>query len=132
MRIYITHCSWKKDDSLKGTGRKVTPDELYISKRIKGFMDSCKKGSVIWAIFSDLYGVWFPHNKHELYDKHPDTVTEEEFKALLKDFDKELQKYDEIYFYRNSRFFHRLYRRIVNESRLKDKIRLFSSKYEIE
>jgi len=132
MRIYITHCSGEKDDSLKGTGRNVTPDELYISKRIKGFMDRCKKGRVNWAIFSDLYGVWLPENKHEWYDKHPDTVTEEEFKALLKDFDKKLQKYDEIYFYHNPRFFHRLYRRIVNESILKDKIKLFSSKYEIE
>ncbi len=29
MRIYITHCGAKKDDSLKGTGRRVTPDLLY-------------------------------------------------------------------------------------------------------
>ena len=26
MRIYVTHCSAKKDNSLKGTGKKVTPN----------------------------------------------------------------------------------------------------------
>ena len=131
MRIYITHCSWQKDDSLKGTGRTATPDVLYTSRRIKVFMDTCKDEGVSWAILSDLYGIWFPHIKHEWYDKSPYEVTEKEFQNLLKDFDKKLAKFDEIWFYRNPRYFHSLYRRLLNSSSLKQKIHLFSRKYEI-
>lgn len=76
MKIYITHCSAKKDDSLKNTGRKVTPDKLYIATPTQRFMNKCKEKKVNWAIFSDLYGVWFPDIEHEWYEKDPDTVTE--------------------------------------------------------
>lgn len=87
MKIYITHCSAKKDDSLKNTGRKVTPDKLYIATPTQRFMSKCKEKKVNWAIFSDLYGVWFPDIEHEWYEKDPDTVTEQEFRNLVKDFD---------------------------------------------
>ena len=45
-------------------------------------MNKCKEKKVEWAIFSDLYGIWFPSIKHEWYEKPPNTVTEEEFKKL--------------------------------------------------
>jgi hypothetical protein len=45
-----------------------------------------------------MYGVWFPHVKHAWYDKHPDTVTEDEFRELVRDFDEKLGGYDEIWF----------------------------------
>ena len=132
MRIYITYCSETKDYSLKNTGKKVTPDKLYISpRRIRPFIYECIRTNVKWAIFSDLYGVWFPHVKHEWYEKSPYEVSEGEFKLLLKDFDQKLQKYDEIWFYYNPRFFHSLYRRLLKETRLKDKIKLFSHYWEI-
>lgn len=57
MKIYIIHCSAKKDDSLKNTGRKLTPDKLYIATPTQRFMSKCKEKKVDWAIFSDLYGV---------------------------------------------------------------------------
>ena len=133
MRIYITHCSATKDDSLKNTRKKVTPDKLYISPgRIRPFIDECIRTNVKWAIFSALYGVWFPHVKHEWYEKSPYEVSGGEFKLLLKDFDQKLQNYDEIWFYYNPGRFHSLYRRLLEETRLKDKVKLFSHYWEIE
>ena len=132
MRIYIIHCSGTKDDSLKNTGKKVTPEELYTSPRIRPFLDECLKKNVKWAIFSDLYGVWFPHIKHEWYDKSPYDVSEEEYELLLKDFDQKLKSYDEIWFYYNPRYCHSLYKRLLNGTKLKDKIHLFSHYWDIK
>lgn len=86
----------------------------------------------MWAIFSDLYGVWFPHAEHEWYEKDPNTVTEEEFKRLLEDFDEKLVNYDEIWFYYNPGRFHPLYQRLLRETKLKDRVKLFTHIREIE
>jgi hypothetical protein len=95
----MTHCSAKKDDSFSGTHEKVTPDLLYTSCRSRGSMTTCKSKGVAWAIFSDLYGVWFPNVKHEWYERNPDHITEEEFQKLPSGFDEKLADYDEIWFY---------------------------------
>ena len=58
-RIYITHCSAKKDSVLKNTKAKVTPDKLYTAAPTQRFINECKNKGVNWAIFSDKYGVWF-------------------------------------------------------------------------
>jgi hypothetical protein len=71
MRVYLTHCSGKRDDSLRGTAEKVSPDRLYTCPRTRRFTGSCKSQCVECAIFSDLYGVWFPHEKKGWYEKHP-------------------------------------------------------------
>lgn len=91
LRIYLTHCSAKKDDKLKGTGLQVTPDRLYTSSRTQKFIDRCKAAGVNWAILSDKHGIWFPDAKHEWYDKHPGKVTYEELRALVHDFETKLQ-----------------------------------------
>jgi len=131
MRIYLTHCSAKKDDSLKHTGRKVTPDKLYTATPTQRFMNKCKERQIRWAILSDLYGIWFLREKHEWYEKDPDAVTKEEFKNLVRDFEKKLGNYDNIYFYHNPGRFHPLYRRLLNEVKIKGKIILFSHIAEI-
>ena len=131
VRIYITHCSAKKDDSLKNTDKKVTPDKLYAATPTKRFMKKCMEKKVSWAIFSDLYGVWFPDVKHQWYDKHPNEVTEQEYIALITDFDKKLQKYDEIWFYYNPGRSHRLYTRLLREVKLKDRVKRFTHIEEI-
>lgn len=131
MGIYITHCSAKKNDSLKHTGKKVTPDKLYTATPTQRFMNKCKGRKVKWVIFSDLYGVWFPNVEHEWYEKDPNTVTENEFRKLLKDFEQKLGDCDEIYFYHNPGRFHPLYKRLLKETKLKDKITLFSHLKEI-
>lgn len=131
MRIYLTHCSAKKDDSLRGTGRKATPDVLYTATPTQRFMHACKTRNVCWAIFSDLYGVWFPDVKHEWYEKDPDAVSEQEFQALIRDFDGKLGAYEEIWFYHNPGRFHPLYRRFLNTTRLRDRVVLFSHLREI-
>jgi hypothetical protein len=134
MRVYVTYCSGEKDDSLKDADVDVTPDVLYTSKhRIRPFMDMCKRTGVRWAIFSDLYGVWFSEEKHRWYEKSPYDVTEAEFQALLANFDDRLSGYDEIFFYRPSPvYFHGLYRRLITETKLRDRIKIISSIYEIE
>ncbi len=132
MRIYLTHCSKNKDDSLKCTGKKVTPDILYTGNRIQRFMSECKKKGVKWAIFSDLYGVCCPNDKLPWYDKHPDKVTDPKFKELLKDFDEKLRDYQEIYFYhKNDHPLHHRYEQLLKETKLKDKVTLFTDLREI-
>lgn len=131
MRIYVTHCSAKKNDSLKDTGKGVSPDILYTATPLQRFMKRCKDKKVMWAIFSDKYGVWFPNVRHEWYEKSPDTVSEHEFWMLVKDFEEKLGEYDEVCFYRNPGRFHRLYCRLLKEVKVKGKIILFSHKDEI-
>jgi len=69
----------------------------------------CKDKNVNWAIFSDKYGVWFSHEKHNWYEESPNDVTESEFQVLLENIDSSLKDFVEIIFYRpNERRFHRL------------------------
>ncbi len=131
MRIYLTHCSAKKDDRLKNSSKEVTPDLLYTSSKLLGFVNKCKEFNCHWAIFSDLYDVWFPTEKHKWYNKHPNKVTEEEYQKLLSAFDKKLSGYQEILFYYNPGRFHPLYKKLIEESKLKNRIKLFSHKKEI-
>ena len=132
MRIYITHCSAKKNEIYKLNHQKITPDRLYTAKPTQRFMNRCKEKNVNWAIFSDLYGIWFPDIEHEWYEKDPDKVTEKEYKNLLNDFDQKLKDYDEIWFYHNPGRFHSLYKRLINESKLRSKIIKFTHLEEIE
>jgi hypothetical protein len=129
--VYVTHCSREKDERYKATKEAVTPDLLYTSKRIRRFMDQCKTKHVRWAIFSDLYGVWFPEVKHEWYEKAPDDVTEAEFSALLWDFDEKLNPYSEIFFYYNPSRFHRQYARLLNCSGLAARVKKITHWWEI-
>jgi hypothetical protein len=95
-------------------------------------MNMCKKMGVRWAILSDLYGVWFSDEKHRWYEKSPYDVTEAEFQALLKNFDYRLSRFNEIRFYRPSPvLFHGLYRRLLRETKLRDRIKVISSIHEI-
>jgi hypothetical protein len=133
-RIYITYCSQRKDDSLKGSGRRVGPDVLYTSRRVQAFIRECRRHGVAWAIFSDHYGVWFPEEKREWYGDDvgdPDRLTDEKFRELVKDFDTKLAHYDRIFFYYNPGRFHRVYRRLLRETALRDKIELITSVYHI-
>ncbi len=98
-KIYITHCSATKNPIFKDTGVEIGPDKLYIATPLQRFINKCKNEKVEWAIFSDKYGVWFPDSKNEWYEKKPDKVTEEEFYHLVKEFNRSLGCFDEIYFY---------------------------------
>ena len=131
MRIYLTYCSAQKDAALRGTGKAVTPDKLYTAAPIRRFMDRCKRGNVRWAIFSDLYGVWFPHIEHEWYEKDPDTLTEAEFETLRKNFDELLATFSEIHFYYHPGGLHPFHRRLLRETTLAEKVSLFTHLSEI-
>ncbi len=126
MKIFITHCSATKDANFEESEELVSPEKLYAAKYIQRFMKKCKQEKVNWAVFSDLYGVWFPDIKHAWYEKNPNSVTEYEFKKLLINFTKELQSYDEIWFYHNPGRFHPLYIRLIFETPITNRITLFS------
>lgn len=130
-KIYITHCSAKKNPVFKENKDKVTPDKLYTATPIQRFINECKNKQVNWAIFSDKYGVWFSDDMHEWYDTNPSRVTEDEFGQLISEFDRSLAQFDEIYFYYNPGRFHKLYRRLLRSSELKAKIKLFTHLNEI-
>jgi hypothetical protein len=95
-------------------------------------MITCKDKDVNWAIFSDKYGVWFKNVKNKWYEKEPDTVTREEFKKHLGDFNRKLADFDEIWFYYNPGRFHRLYRNLLAKTELKTKVRKFTHLDEIQ
>ena len=114
-RLYFTHCCAKKDDSLKGSGKKVSPMQLYQAAPTQRFMKRCVKVSVDWAIFSDKYGFVFPRERVEWYEKHPKTVTTSEKKQLFKVAYEDLHQYDRIFFYYNLGRIHPLYRELVEE-----------------
>lgn len=82
-------------------------------------------------IFSDEYGVWFPYEMHGWYEKDLDTVTEREFKDLVGNFEKRLDRYDEIFFYQSPGRFHPLYRRLLREVKVRGRIVLFTHLGEI-
>ena len=132
MKVYITHCSKKKDDSLKNSGIKVIPEKLYTAKPTQRFIQKCKEKKVIWAIFSDFYGVWFSNEEHEWYEKSPNKVTEKEFEILKENFEKRLIGFDEICFYYNPGRFHHLYKKLLKEVKIKERITLFTHIGEIQ
>jgi hypothetical protein len=131
-RIYLTHCSAKKNISLKESMVEVTPDSLYTATPTQRFMEQCKQTKVNWAIFSDKYGVWFGDKKHKWYEKNPSKITEKEFELLIKDFETKLKKYDEIWFYYNPGRFHRIYKELLRKSKLSSKITPFTHLKQIE
>jgi hypothetical protein len=94
-------------------------------------MRATRNRKVEWAIFSDLYGIWFPEIQHEWYERSPDNVSEEEFKRLLSDFYDKLEKYEEIWFYYNPGRFHSLYARLLVESKSRRRITRFTHIAEI-
>ncbi len=122
--LYVTYCAKHKNDFLKGMNVKVKPDQLYISSRIVEFVNYCKQRKVDWAIFSDLYGLWFPNKKHEWYEMPPDFVTADDLILLLKDFLKRTKRYDIIYFYHPAKWpLHPVYQKVIEAS---DKVKLIS------
>ncbi|MEM1309088.1 MAG: hypothetical protein AAF892_08380 [Cyanobacteria bacterium P01_D01_bin.71] len=125
MRIYLTHCSKEKEFTLKGTEVAVTPDKLYTNLGIQQFMERCKAKNVSWAILSDLYGIYLPNERHVWYEKHPDTVTSQEEKAIIQDFDVKLNSYDEIYFFVRLESFHPFYERVLKKTLLANKVKTF-------
>lgn len=124
MNLYITHCTKIKDDSLNGKDIEVTPDKLYIGKKIQRFMKKCKDSNVKWAIFSDFYGVWFSDVKHKWYGNDagdPNKVTAQKFCELVKESEERLNIFDKIFFYANykSPYFHHLYKELIEELKSK-------------
>ncbi len=123
MKVYVTHCSAKKDGSFKESNVKTTPYRLYTAAPTRRFMNRCKQQGVERAIFSDKHGVWFFDTENDWYEKDQNSVNVDEFADLVRDFDMKLSKYDEILFYYNPGRFHRLYKRLIDASALKGKVK---------
>ena len=105
---------------------------MYTATPTQRFMKKCMKSAVDWAIFSDKYGIWHSNQKHEWYEKDPSKVTNSEFKELVSNFETSLNKFDEIWFYYNPGRFHRLYKKLINSSSIREKIKLFTHLDEIQ
>lgn len=134
MRIYLTHCCAKKDDSLQDTRRKVLPDELYTALPTVRFMAKCRAKRVPWAILSDYYGVWFSDVRREWYGDDvgdPRHLTPERFQWLVTDLDTALGRYSEILFYHNPGRFHPVYQRLLHATALRQRVRLITHLDEI-
>lgn len=117
MKLFITYCSKSKDESLIGTTKRVRPEQLYTSDRIRDFIQECKKAGAYWAIFSDQYGVWFPNEEHEWYEKSPNDVTDSEFAQLVSSSAKQLNKYEVYFFNPKEDELDTLYQDLVKELR---------------
>jgi hypothetical protein len=115
--FYFTHCCAKKDESLKGLGKKVSPMQLYRATPTQRFMKRCIETDVDWAIFSDKYGFVFPQDRIQWYEKHPKTVIATEKKRLFDEAYLVLEKYDTAFFYYNPGRIHPLYQDLVEEMR---------------
>jgi hypothetical protein len=126
MELYITHCCAKKNNQYRNMPIAVAPHELYTATPTKRFMMACQRAGVRWAIFSDKYGVWFPEVKHPWYEKDPRDVTPEEFAMLVRNFDESLAPFSTIAFYHNPGRFHPLYGRLLEESVLRDRVRMIT------
>ena len=131
MKIYLTHCCAEKSSIVKESGEGVTPDHLYTDPGVVEFMETCKRANVTWGILSDRYAVWLPDEKHEWYEKHPDTVTQEEFDEIVNDFDTKLESFDEIVFYVRKASFHPFYGKVLDATTHSSKVRTFDQVGEI-
>ena len=131
MRIYLTHCSKEKAPQAKTSGLPVTPDSLYTDAEIQAFITTCQHKGGTWAILSDKYGVFLPHEKHEYYEKPPATVTPEEEAAIIAQINDCLSEYDEIWFYVRPATCHPFYERVLKGSSVINKVRFFDDIEEI-
>lgn len=113
--LYFTHCCAKKDDSLRDTGRRVSPLELYLATPTQRFMRRCIEIGVEWAIFSDKHAFLFPKDKVEWYEKDPNTLSPAEKEGLFIEAYDVLKNYDLACFYYNPGRLHPVYRELVND-----------------
>jgi hypothetical protein len=95
-------------------------------------MKRCKNAKVNWAIFSDKYGIWFSDTEHTWYERDPNKVTDEEFNMLIENFNSKLKSFDKIWFYYKPGRFHPLYKKLLANNSLKDKINTFTHIKEIQ
>jgi hypothetical protein len=115
--LYFTHCCAKKDETLRGSGKKVLPILLYQAKPTQRFMKRCINAGVDWAIFSDKYGFVFPEDRIQWYEKHPKTVSASEKSRLFEEAYSVLKRYDKAVFYYNPGRIHPLYIQLVEKMR---------------
>jgi hypothetical protein len=54
-------------------------------------------------------------SRKALYEKSPNSVTEEEFNKLVDDFNRKLKDFDEIWFFYNPGKFHKSYRKLTRK-----------------
>jgi len=122
MQIYLTHCSKNKSLLAKKSGEKMTPNQLYTDPGLQAFIRRCREVNSPYAILSDVFGVIFPDEKHEYYEKPPSTVTPEEEIKITENFHIRLSAFDEIRFYVRKETFHPFYERIIRNGPLAERV----------
>ena len=130
-QIFITYCSWQKDDTIKDTGKTVRVEHLYTSPRIVEFIEKCKSAKVTWGILSDKHGICLEGQEYEWYDLHPESITNEEMAQLKEKVLQQLASFPKIFFYAPAGELHPVYRKIIDETPLKYRTRWISRLDEI-
>ena len=119
--IFITYCSWQKDEAIRDAKAKVSVDQLYTSPRIIQFIEKCQAEKVIWGILSDKHGICFEKQEYEWYDLHPGSLTVDEIEQLKVKVVQQLACFSKIYFYTPTVDLHPVYQKIIDETPLKNK-----------
>ena len=125
MIIYLTHCSKDKSAQAKESGGRLTPDKLYTDSGLQAFIHRCRQTGSRWAILSDKYGVFFPWESHEYYEKPPASVTPDEENAIMNDLHTRLSEYGEIRFFIRRETFHPFYERVLMKGELAGRVIFF-------
>ena len=60
--LYLTCCARRKNEGEAG------PEDMYISRRIGQFIETCKSQGLPWVILSAKYGLFLPEEKKLPYD----------------------------------------------------------------
>lgn len=123
--VYVTYCC--KEKTYISEDFEALPSDLYISPRIQKFIDFCDKHNYCWAIFSDMYGLIFSHEKLKWYDKSPDNVTLAEYTNLLNLTLQKLKDFETVYFYYRQESFHSLYKRLVEDVKTHKEVIMLTS-----
>lgn len=123
-KLYFTYCS--KSKKIYNIDKMVLPKELYISDRIQRFIEYCEEKNYEWAIFSDDYGLVLKDDKIKWYDKSPNSVSDDEYKKLLKDTLSKMDGYDDVIFYYDENTFHPLYQKLIDDLQKTKKIKLIN------
>ncbi len=125
MIIYLTHCSKDKSLQAKESGGRLPPDKLYTDPGLLAFIQRCRQTESHWAILSDKFGVFFPWESHEYYEKPPASVTQDEENAIMNDLHTRLSEYGEIRFFIRRETFHPFYERVLMKGELAGRVIFF-------
>ncbi len=113
---YATRCCAIKTDL-----PRAKPKDFYLSDEVQIFIKFCINNDFRYAILSDKYGVHFDDEEKDIYDIHPSSLKEDDFKKLGQIIKQRCTEkgIDTIYYYNTSRLMSIPYFKMLYYSGLK-------------